>query len=194
MTTPATGARAAAKTATRAALIEAAMAAFIEYGPSAPSLDAICERAGYTRGAFYVHFKDREDLLVAVMDRVFGDLMRSVTGQPTGFAGGVRHFAAAAAARSPAVHPDRGLRFHHLLEACRTSPAIGDRYRMLLRGAVAWAQHALGERDDARAQVVVAAALGMLVMLELDMPMDPARFGETVIELADKPSRRRARG
>src|SRR5688572_24827364 len=78
MTTPSTGARASAKLATRDALIDAALVEFIEHGPSAPSLDAICDRAGYTRGAFYVHFKDREDLLVAVMDRVLGDLVRAV--------------------------------------------------------------------------------------------------------------------
>jgi len=35
-----------------------------------PSLDDICDRAGFTRGAFYVHFADREALLVAVMDHV----------------------------------------------------------------------------------------------------------------------------
>jgi TetR/AcrR family transcriptional regulator, transcriptional repressor for nem operon len=186
MTTRSTGARAAAKTATREALIEAAATEFIEHGPSAPSLDAICERAGYTRGAFYVHFKDREELLVAVMDRVLGDLVRSVTGQPEGFAGGIRHFAASARARSRAVHPDRGLRFHHVLEACRTSRAIGDRYRMLLRTGTAWAQHALGDRDDARAKVAIAAALGMLVLLELEVPIDPVRFGETLIELVDR--------
>jgi TetR/AcrR family transcriptional regulator, transcriptional repressor for nem operon len=191
MTTPSTGARAAAKTATRDALIDAAMAEFVEHGPNTPSLDAICERAGYTRGAFYVHFKDREELLVAVMDRVLGDLLRTVAGQPDGFAGGVRKFTAAAVARSPSVHPDGGLRFQHVLEACRASRAIGDRYRMLLQAGTAWAKHALGVTDDATAQVIIASALGMVVLLELDVPIDPLQFGEALIKLA--PKRRRAR-
>ncbi|MCA9630592.1 MAG: TetR/AcrR family transcriptional regulator, partial [Myxococcales bacterium] len=64
---------------TRAALIDAAMAAFAEEGLDNPSLDAICERAGYTRGAFYVHFQDREDLIRAVSERYLGALVQSVT-------------------------------------------------------------------------------------------------------------------
>ena len=50
------------KQETREALISAALAEFAEHGFDAPSLDAICARAGYTRGAFYVHFRDRSDL------------------------------------------------------------------------------------------------------------------------------------
>lgn len=55
--------------ATRAALVDAAESLFAEQGLDA-SLDAICERAGFTRGAFYVHFADRDALLVAVMAKV----------------------------------------------------------------------------------------------------------------------------
>src|SRR5437762_11352292 len=58
-----------AMAATREALIDAGMAAFGAEGLDA-SLDGICARAGYTRGAFYVHFRDRDDFLVAIMDRV----------------------------------------------------------------------------------------------------------------------------
>lgn len=71
--------REAAKADTRAALIDAAMASFAEEGLDNPSLDAICERAGYTRGAFYVHFQDREDLIRAVSERYLGALVQSVT-------------------------------------------------------------------------------------------------------------------
>ena len=53
----------AAKQETREALLQAAMAEFAEKGLDLPSLDAICARAGFTRGAFYVHFRDREELV-----------------------------------------------------------------------------------------------------------------------------------
>ena len=46
------------------------MALFAKHGLDGPSLDDICAHAGFTRGAFYVHFEDRDDFLVAVMDRV----------------------------------------------------------------------------------------------------------------------------
>jgi TetR/AcrR family transcriptional repressor of nem operon len=62
----------------REALVRAALELFAEEGLDRPSLDAICERAGYTRGAFYVHFRDREDLLVAVMDHVGQAFLASV--------------------------------------------------------------------------------------------------------------------
>src|SRR6266545_6764537 len=64
-----------AKQETREALILAALSEFSERGLSAPSLDAICARAGYTRGAFYVHFADRDELIAAVMEKVTGVLL-----------------------------------------------------------------------------------------------------------------------
>src|SRR3954447_1686913 len=63
-------ARERAKAETRNALIEAGVALIAEQGLDVPSLDAICDRAGYTRGAFYVHFRDRDAFIVAVMDHL----------------------------------------------------------------------------------------------------------------------------
>ena len=210
MTARSTGARAAAKLATRTALIDAAVAEFVEHGPAGASLDAICARAGKTRGAFYVHFPDREALMIAVMDRLLGGLLRSITstGRPgdAGLAGGIRTFAAAAAARAPAVHAGREFRFHHVLEACRTSTAIGDRYRMIVDAAASWAKQAVAaeqragrlRRVDARdaGYVVVAIAFGLVVLLELGMRVDGIRLGETLVGMLDlggvAPRRRRA--
>src|SRR5688572_8533736 len=66
------------KQETREALIRAALAAFAEHGFDAPSLDAICARAGYTRGAFYVHFRDRSDLMVAVIEHAMTVFMDTI--------------------------------------------------------------------------------------------------------------------
>ena len=60
---------------TREALIQAGMAELAGQGLKQPSLDAICARAGFTRGAFYVHFEDREDFIAAVMERVLGGFL-----------------------------------------------------------------------------------------------------------------------
>ena len=54
------------------------MSLFSEEGVDLPSLDAICARAGFTRGAFYVHFRDRDDFLEAVMQRVLVDFVDDV--------------------------------------------------------------------------------------------------------------------
>lgn len=83
-------ARDLAKQETRQALIQAGMAAFTEEGVDLPSLDAICARAGFTRGAFYVHFKDREDFFAAVVERVLHDFVDWVL-SAGGTSGGVEH-------------------------------------------------------------------------------------------------------
>ena len=210
------GPRAVAKRATRNALIDAAYAEISQHGPSAPSLDAICARAGYTRGAFYVHFRDREALLVAVMDRVLGGLLQSIQAadaaagaRGTGrLAAGLSLFTRRAAGGDPTVYPDRALRFHHVLEACRMSAAIGERYRSILEGVVAWARAAL-EHDQraglvrpdidpsAVADLVLAGGMGLLALLELGTAPDPTVLGETMIALlapAPGPSATATRG
>ncbi|WP_103959972.1 TetR/AcrR family transcriptional regulator [Nonomuraea solani] len=48
--------------ATTGALVAAARELFISDGFSATSLDAICARAGVTRGAFYHHFGNKEQI------------------------------------------------------------------------------------------------------------------------------------
>ena len=68
--------RAESKEFTRQALLKAGLLELIEHGLDTPSLDAICARAGYTRGAFYVHFKDRDDFLVAVTDWALSSIAR----------------------------------------------------------------------------------------------------------------------
>lgn len=72
--------RAEAKRQTRQALLEAGLEEIIEHGLDA-SLDAICARAGYTRGAFYVHFKSREDLLVGITEWVLGGIVETLLAQ-----------------------------------------------------------------------------------------------------------------
>jgi AcrR family transcriptional regulator len=57
------------KEVTRTRLIEAAEALFIRKGFEGTSVDEISERAGYSRGAFYSNFDDKEQLFLAVIDR-----------------------------------------------------------------------------------------------------------------------------
>jgi AcrR family transcriptional regulator len=49
---------------TRARLLEAAAEVFAEIGLDAASVEAICERAGFTRGAFYSNFGSKEELML----------------------------------------------------------------------------------------------------------------------------------
>jgi AcrR family transcriptional regulator len=55
---------------TRAALVASARHAFATRGFDGASLDEIADAAGYTRGAIYRHFANKEDLFFAVSDAV----------------------------------------------------------------------------------------------------------------------------
>lgn len=56
------------KEVTRMRLIEAAERLFIRKGFDNASVDEISEAAGYSRGAFYSNFEDKEQVLLAVID------------------------------------------------------------------------------------------------------------------------------
>lgn len=60
--------RAEAQARTRTALIEAAAAAFAERGYHGASVEDVTTRAGFSRGAFYSNFTDKDDLFLAVLD------------------------------------------------------------------------------------------------------------------------------
>src|SRR5262245_11796231 len=54
---------------TREQLLEGAAAVFAERGFYGASVEEIAERSGYTRGAFYSNFVDKDDVLLALIDR-----------------------------------------------------------------------------------------------------------------------------
>lgn len=54
---------------TRERLLEAAFTVFSRYGVQGASIEAICEAAGFTRGAFYSNFSTKEELYLAVIER-----------------------------------------------------------------------------------------------------------------------------
>jgi AcrR family transcriptional regulator len=61
--------RAEQQALTRRRVLEAADAVFSEEGFHAARLEGIAERAGYTRGAVYSNFKDKNDLALAIIER-----------------------------------------------------------------------------------------------------------------------------
>ncbi len=68
--------------ATREGILDAAEACFHEYGVAGTSLAMIGARAGFTRGAVYWHFKNKTEVLTAMIDRErtpFIDRLRRTT-------------------------------------------------------------------------------------------------------------------
>lgn len=55
--------------ATRVRLLLAARSLLAETGIQGATVEAICDRAGFSRGAFYSNFADKDDLILALFDR-----------------------------------------------------------------------------------------------------------------------------
>jgi AcrR family transcriptional regulator len=199
--------RKAAKQETREALLRAGIAEFAERGLVEPSLDAICARAGYTRGAFYVHFRNRDDFISAVMAHVLGEFLDAIiaTGdeehdleqtvmrfsEALGEASRGRGHPALGALGQPA---EGRLQFHRVLEACARSGEIRERFAGLLRGAIQRVAKAAGEGQSSRTvrrdveteqvgALLVALALGLVNALEVGLPLDLDRTRDAVLSL-----------
>ncbi|WP_166844811.1 TetR/AcrR family transcriptional regulator [Isoptericola sp. BMS4] len=54
---------------TRERLLDAAFEVFARVGVQSASIEAICEAAGFTRGAFYSNFASKEELFLALTER-----------------------------------------------------------------------------------------------------------------------------
>ncbi len=174
------------KQETRAALLLAGMELFAKQGLDAPSLDAICARAGFTRGAFYVHFADREAFIVAVMESAtasFLDAILAARGAELDLAGIIAAFAGAVGGGTFGAFGKVPL--HQVLTACVRSKALRRRYVEILeqtRARLAEIVRAGQRGGRVRADVDAVLAAGLLValglgvgtMLELHVPFDAA--------------------
>jgi AcrR family transcriptional regulator len=58
---------------TRSCLLESAARVFARRGMSGASIDDVAEDAGYTKGAFYANFKNKEELFLAMLDESFSE-------------------------------------------------------------------------------------------------------------------------
>jgi len=188
-------AREQAKAETREALIMAAFEEFGAHGLETPSLDAICARAGYTRGAFYVHFKDRDELIAAVMERVlkrFMDAMIATGDAALDLERTVRTFAEAIAHGFTPLNT--GVRTYQLYQACARSEVVRLRHVQLVSeaqrrvgSAVAEGQQAGTVRADVDPQqlglLLVGLVLATDILQELEFPFDVKTTADVVMQL-----------
>lgn len=180
------------KQATREALIDAGLRLVAQHGLDV-SLDAICAAAGFTRGAFYVHFADRDDFLVAVMDRVGSRFLDAVLGGGD-LVSTVRRFVRAVAEGRYPLMGDAGVKPHQLLDACARSPRIRARYVGLVRDSLGRLGDAVraGQRGgalrrdldvDAVAMILLATVVGIQTLAELEVPIEAERVAASVLAL-----------
>ncbi|PPB82880.1 TetR family transcriptional regulator [Mycetohabitans endofungorum] len=63
---------------TRQRLMDAAQTLFVKKGFDASSVEDVAAAAGYTRGAFYSNFKDKAELLLALLKRDHGHIQQAL--------------------------------------------------------------------------------------------------------------------
>lgn len=196
--TPAERIRADAKAATRRALLDAGLAECMDRGGFVPSIEAICARAGFTRGAFYVHFKGREEFIVELLERVVGDIFQQVFGTATRQEAGldtiVSRFTATIISRQWPEGVDIRAAYMGVLSALRELAPVRDRHTELMTAAIARLTTAVldGQRAgtiskalDARhiAQVVLLVGIGLIVWDGVGIPLEPDALGESFLRL-----------
>jgi AcrR family transcriptional regulator len=178
-------ARELSKEQSREALLEAGAAEFAARGVDAPSLDDICARAGYTRGAFYVHWDDRDDFMVAVMERAMGGFLDALTraggGEP-GLAAIVEGFARAVASGGSALGGRGEVRLTELLQACARSSRVRKRLVALLEEAIRRVGVAI-EADQRRGALRRDVDPGLTAALLVALVLGVQVLGETRVEL-----------
>jgi AcrR family transcriptional regulator len=186
---------------TREALVQAGIQLFAERGLDAPSLDEICDRAGYTRGAFYVHFGDRDAFLVAVMAEVGTRFIDAViaTAEPGpegegGLAETARRFLGAFETGGYPLMAAQGVRPHQLIQACARSPKIRERYVELVRAAtfrLGQVVHADQRKRRVRidveyeeiALILLALIMGAQTLWDLGVNVDVPRLARAMLKM-----------
>lgn len=192
-------ARDATKQETREALLRAGAELFSKHGLDVPSLDALCARAGFTRGAFYVHFKDREELIEAVMERAtasFLDAILAAQGAELDLQGIVAAFAATVSGGTFAALG--AVPLHQFLTACARSTSLRRRYVHLIertrerladtvRAGQAAGKVRAGVDAFHTAGLLVAVGLGVGTLLELRVPFDAGEHARALTALLSPP-------
>jgi AcrR family transcriptional regulator len=63
---------------TRSCLMKSAAKVFARHGLERSSIDEVTEDAGYTKGAFYANFKNKEELFLAMLDERFTERIEQI--------------------------------------------------------------------------------------------------------------------
>jgi AcrR family transcriptional regulator len=177
----------------------------VEHGGAVPSIEAICAHAGYTRGAFYVYFKDRRDFVVQRLDWVFGDifenLFRNVGDETADIQTIIARFTDALASRDWPDVPDIRSAYLSVIAGLRDSEGIRQRHADLMTAAIGRLETALREGQQTGriretidpgkvAQIVLLIGIGEIVWDDVGIPIDQRALSEHFLSLIEKRGRR----
>ncbi|NUT95373.1 MAG: helix-turn-helix transcriptional regulator [Saccharothrix sp.] len=164
---------------TRRRLVEAAYAVFVETGIRDAPVELICDRAGFTRGAFYSNFASKEELFLAVYQVQMHERAERLGAAVDEAVAGVDPSDEGAATK---VLQDAGRLFAESLTADETWYLLNVEFRaQALRQPELRGPTAAAERDfhDALAAIL----LRMLDRLGLRLAVEPRSAVVTIIAL-----------
>ena len=178
------------KEETRARIIECARRLFNRHGFSAVSIDEVMAEAGLTRGGFYNHFRNKEELFCeAVKHYATCNPAEHWDGVDLDF-DGERRVLAAQLVNAYLSRPHlEDLDYHCPMIAlpsdiARAGPAMRETYQMLLQGMIGMFQSGVGGDDEAARRKAVTIATLCIGGMVLARTVDDAAFANEVREAA----------
>lgn len=158
---------------TRKRLIDSAAKVFAEKGFASASLEEIAESAGYTRGALYYNFADKDELFLAVLDeslqaeiKLIGELIRRAE-DPAQFVGSLRE--------RPRIGPRSAAASRRWSQLC-------DEFRLYaLRNESA--RRKLAEHDRHMRDAYASGVIGVLKRMGVSPPAPPDHLASMIMAL-----------
>jgi AcrR family transcriptional regulator len=197
--------RAEAKEATRRALLRAGVDETIRHGGVVPSIETICANAGFTRGAFYVHFESRDDFVVQMLEWVVGDIFQTIFANAGEGDADLRaivgRFTDALVKREWPDVSDIRSAYLSVIAGLRQSRGVQKRHADLMSAAVARLEQAIREGQEAGqvrgdldahrvAELLLILGIGLIVWDDVGIPLDATALGDAFLDLVEgKPER-----
>jgi len=158
----------------RERLHQALVALILERGWDRVSVQAVCDRAKIGRSTFYVHFADKEDLLIGGLEHVRDDLRREPRSEPFGFVRGL------------VAHAGASRRLFRAVIGKRSGLAVQRRFREIVGELMSEDLRAqrVPERAVATTSRFLAGALVELLLAWVDARTAPYDVEDRFAELA----------
>ncbi|HEX9697689.1 MAG TPA: TetR/AcrR family transcriptional regulator [Actinomycetota bacterium] len=188
--------RAQRKEKTRRALLNAAVAATIERNGEIPSIEALCGKAGYSRGAFYSQFRDRDqfvgEMLEWIITDILGNILESTTSGTSTIQEVMDRFVGMFTDRNwPDVQAGIAPVYLAVLRELQHGSSVRVRHATLMNGIVdrlealiVAGQEAGRLRVDIRprgaATICLLAAVGAVMWTDVALPSDVASAARTL--------------
>ncbi len=204
--TPAERIKAEAKAATRRALLEAGIAEVITSGGiDVPTIDAVCARAGYTRGAFYFYFEDRDEFFSEMLEWLLRNVIQTLFARAaedvTGIGEIIERFTDSLVQKEwPALHGDARAGYLSIMRGVQPGTSVRKRHAEIMTGVLDQLEIAIrhgqdqGEVDpeiDPRgaATLLLLSAVGAVLWEDIDIPIEPDRLRDAMLATVGQPAR-----